>query len=125
MPHTPGHLVCQYCGSSLVITRRGAEPGQAPEETVVRGVQLWPFRMDDPQGTGLECFRMLVPAGWQTRGGVVWNLQNVGMPATVSLQVRDTRWNSLLNAYAWANSRGSTSSATTPTSTPTWIRTPR
>ncbi len=89
IPHAPGYVVCQYCGSSLVITRKGAEPDQAPAEIAVRGMQLQPFRMEDPQGTGLECFHMLVPVGWQTRGGVVWNLQNVGMPATVSLQV----WN--------------------------------
>ena len=30
-----------------------------------------------------------MPVGWQMRGGVNWNLQNVGMPATVAFQL----WN--------------------------------
>jgi hypothetical protein len=89
LPPAAGHLVCQYCGSSLVLTGRGAAPGQTPAETVVRGMRLQPFSMGDPQGTGLECFRMLVPLGWQMRGGVNWNLQNVGMPATLVFQL----WN--------------------------------
>jgi hypothetical protein len=56
---------------------------------VVRGMRLKPFSMGDPQGTGLECFRMLVPVGWQMHGGVNWDLQNVRMPATVVFQL----WN--------------------------------
>jgi hypothetical protein len=52
-------------------------------------MRLKPYSMGDPQGTGLECFRMLVPVGWQMRGGVNWDLQNVAMPATVAFQL----WN--------------------------------
>jgi DNA-directed RNA polymerase subunit RPC12/RpoP len=89
LPHIQGHVVCQYCGSSLVMTGKGAGQRETPADTVVRGMRLKPFRMGDPQGTGLECFRMLVPVGWQMRGGVTWDLQNVGMPATVGFHL----WN--------------------------------
>jgi hypothetical protein len=41
----------------------------------------------DSQGTGLELFRMLVPAGWQFQGGCRWLLDNPGMPAAVAFQV--------------------------------------
>jgi hypothetical protein len=40
----------------------------------------------DPQGTGMELFNMLVPAGWEQRGGCRWLLDNPGMPAAISFQ---------------------------------------
>lgn len=83
LPHGEGQMICRYCGSSLVITRGEAGQGQ-PASEVVRGMRLKSFSMGDPQGTGLECFRMLVPVGWQMSGGVNWNLQNTGMPATIA-----------------------------------------
>jgi len=85
---TVGSVVCQYCGSSLVLTGRPGRAGQG-EEAVVRGMRLTPFTMGDPGGTGLPVFKMLVPVGWEMRGGVTWNLQNVGMPATLAYQL----WN--------------------------------
>jgi hypothetical protein len=56
---------------------------------VVRGVRLKPLVIDDPQVTGLELFRMLVPVGWEWRGGARWVFDNPGMPATVAFQL----WN--------------------------------
>ncbi len=89
LPDMEGYVVCQYCGTGLMVTRRDVKPDRPPTETVVRGMRLELFSMGDPQGTGLECFRMLVPVGWEKRGGVIWNLQNVGMPATAVFQL----WN--------------------------------
>jgi hypothetical protein len=84
-----GHVICQYCGSSLVVTAPPAPPepgGQPQPETVHRGMRLRPYTQGDPGGTGLEVFRLLVPAGWEARGGVTWNLQNVRMPAVAVFQ---------------------------------------
>ncbi len=87
-PGAQGYTVCQYCGSSLVCGSRAGEAG-ATEQAVVRGMRLKMFTHTDTEGTGLELFRMLVPAGWQFRGGCRWLLDNPGMPAVVACQL----WN--------------------------------
>jgi len=87
LPPSAGHVVCQYCGSSLVL--RGARPQESPSDQAARGMRLKPFTMVDEQGTGMPVFTMLVPVGWDQRGGVTWNLGNVRMPATLSFQL----WN--------------------------------
>jgi hypothetical protein len=87
-PTTQGYAVCQYCGSSLVCGSRTGGAG-ATEQAVVRGMRLKMFTHTDTQGTGLELFRMLVPVGWQFRGGCQWLLDNPGMPAVVACQL----WN--------------------------------
>lgn len=87
-PGSQGYTVCQYCGSSLVLASRSGEVGR-PEPTVVRGMRLKMFTYTDREGTGLELFRMLVPVGWQFRGGCYWLLDNPSMPAVVSCQL----WN--------------------------------
>ena len=87
---TEGFVVCQHCGSSLVM-RAGSAASVPVTETpsVVKGVRFKPLVINDPQGTGLELFRMLAPVGWSWRGGANWVLDNPGMPATVSFQL----WN--------------------------------
>jgi len=87
-PAAQGYTVCQYCGSSLVCGSRAGDAG-ATERAVVRGMRLKMFTQMDREGTGLELFRMLVPVGWQFRGGCRWLLDNPGMPATVACQL----WN--------------------------------
>jgi hypothetical protein len=83
-----GYVVCQYCGTSLVCNRQGTAAGEEPE-VAVRGLRLKQFTYTDAEGTGLELFRMLIPAGWSFQGGCHWLLDNPGMPATVAFQV----WN--------------------------------
>jgi len=89
-PGALGYTVCQYCGSSLVCGSRGDEAG-ATEQAVVRGMRLKVFTHTDREGTGLELFRMLVPVGWQFRGGCRWLLDNPGMPAVVACQLWNTQ----------------------------------
>lgn len=88
---TPGaqeYVICQYCGSSLVYNREQVK--QAGAETILkRGMRLKPFVCSDPQGTGMDVFRMLLPEGWATQGGCRWLMDNPGMPATISFQA----WN--------------------------------
>lgn len=87
-PGARGYTVCQYCGSSLVCGSRKGDAGTT-EQAVVRGMHLKMFTHMDREGTGLELFRMLVPVGWQFRGGCRWLLDNPGMPAVVACQL----WN--------------------------------
>ncbi len=85
-PH--GYAVCQYCGSSIIWNAPAAgEP--KPLGPLYRGHRLQPFTFTDREGTGLELFRMLVPAGWQFQGGCRWMLDNPGMPAAVAFQVNN------------------------------------
>jgi len=89
LPITPeGYTVCRYCGSSLIFREREISAG-GMEQALVRGIRLKTYVAHDAQGTGLEVFRMLVPTGWQLRGGCQWLLDNPSMPAVVSFQV----WN--------------------------------
>lgn len=85
-PTLEGFIVCQYCGSSLVMNRREGQSG-GTEDVFVRGMRLKWFTYTDSEGTGLELFRTLLPVGWQFRGGCRWLLDNPGMPATVAFQL--------------------------------------
>jgi hypothetical protein len=90
-PAPAGYLLCRYCGSSLVWhgpAISGDPTATAPTgAAVARGLRLKLIRCADPEGTGLEMFRMLVPAGWEQRGGCRWQLDNPSMPATISFEV--------------------------------------
>jgi hypothetical protein len=88
---TPGqeeYILCQFCGTSLIWERR-QEPAGKSEINTMRGMRLKQFIYTDTEGTGLELFRMLVPLGWNFRGGCRWLLDNPGMPACVAFQI----WN--------------------------------
>ena len=87
-PSTTGYTICEYCGSSLIWDREGADAGRT-EEAVVRGMRLRLFTYTDSEGTGLELFCILVPVGWEFQGGCRWVLDNPGMPAAVDFQL----WN--------------------------------
>jgi len=89
VPPVGEQIVCQYCGSALVLVRRPGPGGQGDRPIVVNGMRLKPFSCRDDGGTGLEVFRMLTPVGWEFRGGVTWSLDNPGMPATVAFAL----WN--------------------------------
>ncbi len=89
LPGNPcGFAVCRYCGSSLV-WQQTQQPVDPSTETVSRGLRMKLISCQDPEGTRLEVFRMLIPVGWQSQGGCRWLLDNPGMPAVISFQV----WN--------------------------------
>lgn len=93
-----GHVVCRYCGSSLVAT--GREPprdaGEAEEavpggEAAVRlGVRLQPHILSDPGGSRISVTRMLVPVGWKRGGEVKWDLRTTLMPATITCRAANS-----------------------------------
>lgn len=62
IPDVQEYIICHYCGSSLMCNRTQVSQGQA-DPTMVRGMHLKPFVCSDPQGTGLDVFRMLIPVG--------------------------------------------------------------
>ena len=88
-PGPADYLVCQYCGSSLIWKRQQASG--PPTDQAVRGMRLAPFAAPDPEVTSLDIFQMLIPAGWQTRGGCRWLLDNPSMPAVVLFQTWNPR----------------------------------
>ena len=79
-------LVCPYCGTNLIM---GRPPAGASVETALHGMHLQHINSMDTQGTGLNVFQILAPAGWQFQGGCRWQLDNPGMPAVVAFQL----WN--------------------------------
>ena len=95
LPGAGGHLVCQYCGSSLVVTGRevprhageAEKPDVGGEAEVRRGMRLEPYLLPDPEGSGLDVLRMLVPVGWTKGGEVRWDLRSMRMPATITCRV--------------------------------------
>lgn len=91
LPQAGSYLICQYCGTSVVVTLPAANRGRASAPRVFRGMKLARFTLQDAGGTGLAVFRMLVPVGWEMEGGVAWDLSNVGMPGTLGYRA----WNPL------------------------------
>ena len=81
-------IICQYCGTTL-IAQPGSGPSGEASPQLIRGMRLKMTTCADPQVTGLEVFRMLMPVGWQSQGGCSWALDNPGMPGTISFRI----WN--------------------------------
>ncbi|NPV87131.1 MAG: hypothetical protein HPY45_14125 [Anaerolineae bacterium] len=89
-PAAEAYVICQYCGSSVVIAHSAPDSrSQEAEVNAALGMRLKELRYTDREGTGLEMFRMLIPVGWDFRGGCRWALDNPGMPAVAAFQV----WN--------------------------------
>jgi hypothetical protein len=82
-PEAAERVTCAFCGASLV--RLGAG-GQGAEASRAWGAHLRMVVCVDQQGTGIEAFRLLIPAGWQFQGGVFWTMTNPGMPAVASFR---------------------------------------
>ena len=62
--------------------------GRTPEGAVIR---LRTHHVVDTQGIGLEVFSVLVPAEWETQGGISWPLRNPAQPAEVAFRAFDPR----------------------------------
>ncbi len=45
----------------------------------------------DRQGVGCEAFRLLIPSDWNFQGGIIWTLDNPGMPAVAQFTVRNPK----------------------------------
>lgn len=89
VPPVEGQYVCSYCDAALLVAQPAAQ-STSPRPTIIQGMRLRPLVYVDREGTGLPVFRMLVPAGWEFRGNVMWRLDNPGMPATVAFAVWNT-----------------------------------
>ena len=89
------HIVCQYCGSSLI--RQGSPSADQTRESW--GVHLKTVSCVDQQGTGSEAFRTLIPAGWRFEGGVRWLMNNPGMPAVIAFQVNNPQGPEAFEAF--------------------------
>jgi hypothetical protein len=81
---TQDSIVCPFCGTSLILNPTRSE---VTGGAVIHGMRLKPVNSVDVQGTGMEIFRMLAPAGWQTQGGCTWHLDNPGLPAQIAFRV--------------------------------------
>jgi hypothetical protein len=81
-------IICQYCGSHLM---RSPQPGSttnaANNAPLIKGMRYTPQSIMDTEGTGMEACRLLIPSGWQLRGGVLWLPDTPGMPATLNFEV--------------------------------------
>jgi len=76
-------ITCTYCGAKLIL-RRTAQPRQPQAPPTIpgpNGVQFAPLGYTDGY-TGMEAFTMLIPVGWQVRGGIIWPMR-AAAPAAV------------------------------------------
>ncbi|MBM3957580.1 MAG: hypothetical protein FJ313_05960, partial [Gemmatimonadetes bacterium] len=92
------------CSRGQTPAATGAESGTATGGTTAGGaarptattrategamIRLKTHRVVDAQGIGFEAFSLLIPAGWETDGGILWPLRNPAMPAEVSFRAFD------------------------------------
>ena len=68
----------------------------APSPAATRGaegamIRLKTHRVVDSQGIGLEVFSVLIPAEWETQGGITWPLRNPAQPAEVAFRAYNPR----------------------------------
>ena len=49
------------------------------------------YSYTDREGTGLEAFSFLMPVDWLFNGGLIWILDNPGMPATAAFTVSNSK----------------------------------
>jgi len=83
-PDSGEHLVCEYCGSSLI---RLSPQSRADEQAW--GVRLRRVSCTDDQGAGGEAFSLLIPADWTFQGGVQWLMNNPGLPAVIAFRAQN------------------------------------
>ena len=97
-------VTCEYCGVSLIRTRRHAEEAASEEPVEPQEQEGWAVRLRriacvDQQGTGLKAFQMLIPADWGFEGGVQWRMDNPGMPAVIAFRVSSPQGPEAFEAY--------------------------
>ena len=85
LPSFDETIICAYCGAALIRNNSG----ESSQETLIQGIRLGTYTCVDGQGTGMEAFRLLMPAGWQPQGGVYWQQANPGSPASIYFRMFD------------------------------------
>jgi len=95
LPPTGGdHLICEYCGSSLIRLSTGKRA-----EAQSWGVRLRTVSCIDHQGVGGEAFRLLIPADWTFQGGVQWLMNNPGLPAVIAFRAQNPQGAEAFEAF--------------------------
>jgi hypothetical protein len=61
----------------------GAQPAPAGN------IKMTNFVIKDTQGTGIDAYTMLIPAGWNATGKVFWDTQRVAAPSDLFVAVRN------------------------------------
>lgn len=77
---------CQHCGARLLLRRSKESTGRRSAGLAVNGVTLVPFVYYDPQAS-MEAFSILVPQGWEVKGGVEWVPTRAAAPTNLGLQL--------------------------------------
>jgi len=93
----------------------GVTDGPLGGGQAVRGMRFTTFTCTDSAGTGMEAFRMLMPANWQAQGGVSWPNTNPGMPAVLAFRLSDP--NSSSRSTTSASSAGTSARRRTRSAT--------
>ncbi len=62
------------------------KPEKPPSRSDVPELRFKPAVCMDNEGTGIEAFRVLIPADWTFSSYIRWNIQNPGMPAVAGMQ---------------------------------------
>jgi len=65
----------------------GITASETPVSRPAYVVRFRPYACVDDQGLGIAAFHLLLPVGWQVRGGVEWRLDNPAFPAYGALRV--------------------------------------
>lgn len=73
-------------------------------------MRLTKFSYVDSTGMGSEAFSLLIPVGWEFKGGIDWVLDNPGMPATARYTVRNPAGSEELEVFPnqamfWTNNQ--------------------
>ncbi|HZW04589.1 MAG TPA: zinc ribbon domain-containing protein [Anaerolineaceae bacterium] len=85
LPSFDETLFCAYCGAALIRT----SPSDPTQDAVVQGIRLKRFICVDSQGTGMDAFHLLMPAGWQPQGGITWLQNSPASPARIYFRIFD------------------------------------
>ena len=82
-------ILCPACGTAYFLDwgDTAQQPDLQKQPALNRGLHFYMYHSQDADGTGLDALRLLIPAGWQTNGGITWHIDNPSMPAELHLQV--------------------------------------
>lgn len=76
-------------GASAATAGARVPAGSGHDEGSV--IRLKTHRVVDAQGIGLEVFSVVIPAEWETQGGISWPLRNPAQPAEVAFRAFSPR----------------------------------
>jgi hypothetical protein len=82
-PATPTNDSSEWADST-----NASAPGAQPPATSGT-IKMTKFVIKDTQGTGIDAYTMLIPAGWNAVGKVFWDTQRVAAPSDFYVAVRN------------------------------------